>query len=261
MGSGKIYLKDSVRAELSRAFLSIRFPVSAAMIFLLWFFNAMRFKESQDVLYTVIHTWGRSIVQLLLMVIAAFPYAAAYAEDEEHDLLRYCVLREGRVYYAVSKMAACFLSASLSILAGSNLFLAVESGRMPIVADNSIAAENYGEMIGFGFLLPFHPVLYMELQFIFDALIIGAFTCLALSISTLIRYSNGIFVLPFMIYFIFGDVLGNPALGDRANVVSYFVVFGSEKNWRMQLICACIITMVIVLMSGFILAGRVKKKI
>lgn len=246
------------RAELRRAFFTARFPASVLMMFLLWFINAMRFTESEDVLYLSIHTWGRSIVQLLEMIIASFPYVTAFAEDRGNHMLRYCVLRESRMQYAFSKTGACFCSAAAVIVAGGNFFLMAEAQRLPVIAEHSIAAANYGEMSGFGFLLPSHPVLYIELQLFMDAVMIGSFTSFALALSTWIRSRNGTFVLPFILYFIFEDVPAILKVSDKINPVAYYVIFGSEQNWRVQLTGAFAITALILVLSCRILYRRME---
>lgn len=265
MAQIKTSLRHAARAEMRRALITPRFPAAAVMVTVLWYLNARRFNESEDVLYIVINTWGRSIVTLLEMVIAAFPYATAFSEDFEHHLLRYCVLRESVWQYTIAKMNACFLSGFAVIFVGENLFFLEELHRLPLVAANSLAAENFSGMNIFGSLLPSHAVSYIELQFLLDSLLVASLTCLALALSVWIRYRYGTFVLPFLIYFILLDVLGSAAIPKYLDITSYFLVFNSqsmtEPAGSMQLICAFILSFVIVLLSGLLLHYKMKREL
>ena len=158
-----------------------------------------------------------------------------------------------------------FLSGFAVIFVGENLFFLEELHRLPLVAANSLAAENFSGMNIFGSLLPSHAVSYIELQFLLDSLLVASLTCLALALSVWIRYRYGTFVLPFLIYFILLDVLGSAAIPKYLDITSYFLVFNSqsmtEPAGSMQLICAFILSFVIVLLSGLLLHYKMKREL
>ncbi len=250
-----------LKADGYRAFGDIRFPVSCLLVFLCWYVNARRFRTSEDLIGIYVNTWGRSIVTLLDMVIAAFPFATAVCEDRRDRMLRYSVLRGSVPAYTGSKLAICFFSSFAAIFIGINGFVLKEMISYTAVAPNSITAVNFS-VVPFGGLLKSHPLLFIELQTALDSLLCAAYSCLALALSIKSRYSYGTYVMPFIFYYIlFEEIPGQIPWYLTFRECFELLTFPVEiQVWPGIIVCvAALTTFAILFISYRLMIGWVRK--
>ena len=196
-------MKNVIKTDLKRALFHWRFFLVIILIYFVWEFNSRRFSVYDDVLYLFIHVWGRSITPLLCLVITSFVYVASYCEDLEGGFLRYNVIRIGTFRYTVSKLVICFITSFLSMALGTFLFLALKSGDLPLVAKDSISVLNFKGLNCLGALLPDRILLFMGIQICLHGLYCASMGVLSLALSTFIKNSYGVYVLPFLLNYCF----------------------------------------------------------
>lgn len=189
--------------DLKRTFLHYRFPLAVILIFLMWDINSQRFQMADDVLFLFINVRGRSITPLMAMVITSIVYVTSYCEDYENHFLRYCLLRTDLKSYVISKLGICFLTSFCVMLLGTVLFIWRKSLLLPVAAVNSISIDNFKPVSCFGWLLPSHTLAYILIQIILDGLCCGSMSIMSLALSTFVKNSHAVIMLPCMLYFCF----------------------------------------------------------
>ena len=201
-----------LKAEMKRAFTGIRFPAAALFVFLVMEANSRRFREAQDILYLFIHTWGRSVTPLLAVTASGRAGSGLLNEDREGRLLPYAVIKAGRGAYASAKAAACFSSVSAAFLLGDAVFLLVRMRELPILAEGSLALENFAPMTVFGGLMAAHTGLHLLLQGALYALYCGSAGVLAMGVSAWCADTRAVYAAPFFIHFVLFYVFAREAV-------------------------------------------------
>lgn len=195
-------MKTYIKTDIKRAFFNFRFVVACILLFLVWEINGKRFTVYDDALYLFIHIWGRSTTSLLSMAITSFSYAGAYTEDVEGNILKYIIMRTGVKKYIISKILACFITAFFVFAIGTSLFLIKTCLKVPLVAAESLTVANFKMESCFGWLLPENTFIYIWIQIFLYGLYCAGMSVLALALSTMIKNSYAIYVLPFLLHFV-----------------------------------------------------------
>lgn len=196
-------MKSIIKADLSRAFISWRFPLAVFLMFLVWELSSKRFELKEDVLYLFIHVWGRSITYLMAMLISSIPFLSAHIEEKENHFLRYSILRIGVSKYVCSKLIVCFVSAFSVCVLGAILFFVRQSFSIPFIAENSKALENFAPMSCLNNLMIEHTGLVIMIQTVLYGVLCGIMCVLSMAFSTYINNSLGVYMMPFLLYYCF----------------------------------------------------------
>lgn len=153
---------------------------------------------------------GRSITPLLCMVVTSFVYVASYCEDVEGDFLKYHVVRTGIRKYTISKLCISFSASFLAMGLGTIGFLIYKSAALPLVVENGTSILNFKPINCFGFLLPNRVVWFMGIQVCLHGLYCASMGVLALALSTFVKNSYGVYVLPFLLnyclFYLFSEI-------------------------------------------------------
>lgn len=196
-------MKAVIKTDFSRSLCSWKFPCSVFLMFLVWELNSKRFVLVEDVLYLFIHTWGRSITSLLVLVVSALVYTGSYCEDAEHHFIRYQLLRTSLPHYVSSKILACFFSTFLVLFCGTLFFILHQVQYLPPALEGGNTVENFQAFTCFPELLCNHPLIFMILQTALYGLLCGSMSVLTLALSTFIKNSYGVFAIPFLLHHFF----------------------------------------------------------
>lgn len=253
-------LKNIMKTDFSRAFISLRFPLAVFLMYLVWDLNSKRFGNPEDVLYLFIHTWARSITYLLAMAVSAVVYTTSYCEDIEHNFLRYSILRTSVSKYVLSKVLTCFCGAFCTVFLGTIIFLTVKCLTLPLTAPESIAILNFQSESCFGNLLSEHTMQFLLLQTTLNSLACGGLSALALAFSTFIKNSYGVFAIPFLLHYCFFYLFDR--ISTRYPIFSVYKIFDCVNTYTNNsvffLFYAFFVTFIFMLSSYGIMYRKVK---
>ncbi|MDO4650552.1 MAG: hypothetical protein Q4B26_18110 [Eubacteriales bacterium] len=148
-----------------------------------------------DVIFTYLDATNRS-GYVIAYSFCALPFAAVYPEDWEHKYIRYGVIRGDLKAFVLAKAAVIYMSAVLTMVAGSMMFLLICRTQVPWVnPENSVSFElflagNYRQLLENG-----HIFLYCILYALHLGLFAGVLANMAAFCSVIV--SNTVLTLIF----------------------------------------------------------------
>lgn len=254
-------MKNIIKSDIYRILCGWRFPLSIILMFWVWYFNCQRFEQPQDVLFLFLYTKGLSITTLLGIEVAAFVFSGTYCEDYENNELRYILLRISLKKYVFLKIIVCFFAGFFVYVAGSLLFIYVQSINLPIVAASSVAVQNFKTLSCFGYLLPDSPVMFMGLQVIMDGICCAMLGTLTMALSVYLPNAYIVLALPLVIYYFLyyflGYILKVPEMFDLELTFRSCITYTDSRC--LFLLYALFVTAIYLLFSMFLMYQRIRR--
>lgn len=189
-----------LRVDFQRMIKSPRTIIGILGVTLMMFFSleSSLFEKgfgNGDVIFTYLDAVSQSGF-LIVYSFCALPFATIYPEDWEHKYIRYGVIRGNLKAFVLAKAALIYISAVLTMVVGSVIFLLICRTQVPWVSpENSVSfklflAGNYRQLLENG-----HIFLYC----IFYALQLGLFAGLLTNMAAFcsVIVSNTVLVLVF----------------------------------------------------------------
>ena len=140
---------------------------------------------------------------LIAYSFCAFPFAAAYPEEQEHKYTRYSVVRGNLRAYVAAKTAVIYLSSVTVMVLGTFLFLFLCRTQVPWT-DMSKASYEFGMTTCYGSLLrDGHVLLYFALHALHMGMIAGALSSMAALCSVMLSNTVLVYIFPVLAYRIF----------------------------------------------------------
>lgn len=193
--------------------------------FALFFSLEGRGFENDCIVFTYVFATNLSGA-LITYVFCAVPFAAVFSEDLEHKYMRYEAIRGSLKSYVISKCVVIYLSAVLTMLCGTLIFLLFCRAQIPWVnwESTDLLAERagcYGSFIENG-----HYLTYCMLYALHLGMLAGVLSLMAAFASMFIANRMLVLVLPVLLQMMLYSVIN----GYGVNVFyAYNKLF--ENDW------------------------------
>lgn len=149
-------------------------------------------------------------------ILAAFPYGDSFLSDRQSGYMQTLLLSSSRMKFLLSKYIAVFLSGGFCGIFPLVFNLLLTIATLPSispVAAMGVFAPSSSSM--FGDLFFIHPWGYLLLFFFLEFLFFGALSTVALLVSFFLTNSFLVTTLPFILYFMFSEIValfGSPQI-------------------------------------------------
>jgi hypothetical protein len=162
-----------------RALLSIKVPLSALAIFLLYLLTGA---AEGDVINS--YKIGTDYREMLIF-LSACPAVSLFAQDWKSNVWRPIAVRISMRRYAAGLLLGVWLTTLLTAMAGQWAYILYLHRSLPILGEITFTQPWASDILG-GVLLYRHPYLYLAVQTLCAALVCATFASTALWVSALI---------------------------------------------------------------------------
>jgi hypothetical protein len=145
------------RVDLINAFLSPKFFLSAAGVFLFCIVSVYQFVPIHDLgrlntVYVVNLLLGLSVFKKIIVVFASIPFVTSFCSEWNTQYIRFLTSRSGVLRYICSKIFVCLLSSFAVVLLGLLVFVFFLSFFMPLFPQDQGANSTFpfGEFLTSG---------------------------------------------------------------------------------------------------------------
>ncbi len=194
-----------LRVDFQRMIKSPRTIIGILGVTLMMFFSleSSLFEKgfgNGDVIFTYLDAISKSGF-LIVYSFCALPFATIYPEDWEHKYIRYGVIRGNLKAFVLAKAALIYISAVLTMVVGSVIFLLICRIQVPWVnPENSVSFElflsgNYRQLLENGYTF-----LYCILYALHLGLFAGVLANMAAFCSVIVSNSVLTLIVPALAY-------------------------------------------------------------
>lgn len=188
----KALLADLRRRLFSPSFVIM--TIVAALSYLVSSVDEMKYawnSKGVDVLYFWDMAQNIGYFTSLSILCCTALNCTSFLNDYHSYYYRSCVLRSGKLNYALSKYLSCVVTGGLTLALGLVIFILILRARLPLIAEDSSYLEMYvrssngiftGELLKRGHYISFFAV-YTLLAFLFGALWSGVGICISTFIT------------------------------------------------------------------------------
>lgn len=166
---------------------------------------------------------------LLVPILAALPFGTSYFTDVDSGFLKNIYIRCSRKTFLRAKYISAFISGGIAVMIPLLLNLLCCMVLVPNLLPSTIYPQN-GICAGYLFSNIYfsHPLIYILIFLLFDFVIGGIFSCIAMAVSFLSDYKIVIAVIPFFVQLIIH--VGCSLLGKWEYSIVYMGQAGSGIN-------------------------------
>ncbi|MGN0483421.1 MAG: hypothetical protein ACI4HI_07700 [Lachnospiraceae bacterium] len=210
--------KGFLKADLQRAFGSIRFPVAVILVILALLFGIGGDLQGVNNVGYMISLAMHGMGIMLLLPVAAAVYAGSFREDLEHWYMRDIVVRGNQKAYVNTRCSTIFFSAVVVTTVGFLILVIAARCCMPWVLPDDSMCETMRDEGVFGYFLKQHWYLLYYLLFGLQlGCMTGVFALASAVLSLFIPnrmlvVASPLFIYYFLEQFIFG-LLPIPVMG------------------------------------------------
>lgn len=187
-----------IRVDLQRAFCTWRMPFAIIGICLFFLYNS----EKTDAVTWVSSIGSVAVLVMGALMLAIYPYGAAFCDDMEYRYDRQLMIRKGSFSYVCSKMLAVFVSSAAAMFAG--FFIPVLILMYKYGAPNEDAVEMLVDCQGWycQFVVQGQYIRYFICAGLQIASLAGTLAVIGLTCSLFVRNRMLVYILPIAIMYI-----------------------------------------------------------
>ncbi len=196
------YLKGYVKSSLKYIFIPTHIVVGIIGVVGAYYFSLFQMMSIEGSVLDVFVSSLYFIPFILALTFAAIPYVGVICEELENGYIYLCILRGDLRAYVISRVLGIEISAIITILIGSFIFILSVKYRLPWVDTNSVIYQTILEQGCFQEILKNNQyVLYFLLYSFKIGLLTANISSVALFLS--LFWSNKFFVfsIPFLFYY------------------------------------------------------------
>lgn len=245
-------LLATLKVDLRRAFLSKSFVFGfVGMLFALYLNTYEIDIPDADYLFQNIYKYG---FYILFFLFGSMPYATSYLSDCNNGYIKPIAIRIRLNSYSISKCISTFAAGASAIALGSILFLCWLLILYPLESDYNATYDGYEILLSNRSYFQ-----YFVLRILLTSLAGGAFSVMALCVSSYIRNPFVVLASPVIVYYSLNTIvtmLKLPAWMDITTVF-YYTVFNSLTY---SAIYSCAYFIVFAVIFGVVFCKNVRKR-
>jgi hypothetical protein len=188
-----------LKADLSRALLSLNFIISIIFIIFVMFISSSGFiANTSDVIYILGHALTGSGSTLFILCIAPIlPYGMSFASDLEDKASPFWVIRTGAKKYAASKFISSIIAGFLCVGISIAVFTLILSMFLPLFKEIS-SGDSYTALLENNW-----AGMYLLTIAVHYSLSSALFAGAAVAVSAFIPNKFSVIAVPIVIYFVY----------------------------------------------------------
>lgn len=190
--------------EFRRVFLSFRFLLGIIGVAFSQFMSIYKVADMQTSVYTTFMCAIYFIPYIMSLLFCAMPSAQSFCEDLDHNYLHQILLRKSLKTYVVLRITMIYLSAIITMVAGTFIFIMIVHIKLPWVD----VADHFSNDILAGIFFKKNSYVFYFIVHSFFSGILAAFLALLAAYASLF-WPNKLFVLSmpvisycFLIYYL-----------------------------------------------------------
>lgn len=196
----------TLASELKRALLSplFVFSVCGYIVFTLLtlFDEGTAFRPGITSLFYVYRVIRYLDFHILYILFAAIPSTLLFCVDWNHQFIRLLVLRSAKRNYTISKIIACFITATCSVILSNVLLLSMLGILFPLINSSS-------DVLPYGYLTfpgASGALIFFLIKILCEAACAGFLSVTAMWLSTIISSPFVALASPLIIYYIINTI-------------------------------------------------------
>lgn len=256
------YLKGYVKSSLKYILIPTHIFVGIIGVVGAYYFSLFKMMSIEDSVLDVFVSSIYFIPFIVSLIFAAIPYAGVICEELENGYIYLCILRGNLKEYVISKVLGIEISAIITMLMGSLIFIFSVKCKLPWVDTNSVIYQTILEQGCFQEILKNNQyVLYFFLYSFKIGLLAANISSIALFMS--LFWSNKFFVfsIPFLFYY-FQVYFLNASFANLSSINlmnlynSYYRIGGNDINSFLLAIFVNVIFLVLCGIGCFLKLNR-----